>query len=87
LTTPLDKKTYNSNENITKRNSFTLGADDFLAALVVDNTIPVQNKYHIGFITSTASFLGIGKVRAIRGGTTSSVGGYTVISITTYSTF
>ena len=64
----------------------TLRADNFLAALVMDNTVPVEDKYHVVLITRSSSFLGKDEISTIRRGAASSVRGDTVIIVAAYST-
>ena len=65
----------------------TLRTDDFLAALMVNNTIPIKYKYHVGLIASGASLLGKDEISSIGGRTSPGVRCHTIVTVTAYSTF
>ena len=65
----------------------TLRTDDFLAALMVNNTIPIKYKYHVGLIARGASLLGEDEISSIGGRTSSGVRCHTIVTVTAYSTF
>ena len=65
----------------------TLRTDDFLAALMVNNTIPIQYKYHVSLIASGASLLGENEISSIGGRTSPGVRCDTIVTVTAYSTF
>ena len=69
-----------------KHNVLTLRTDNFLAALVMDNPVPIKDKYHVCFIAGTASVLRKDEMGSIRGRAASFVWSYTVTTIATYST-
>ena len=65
----------------------TLRTDDFPAALMVNNTIPIKYKYHVGLIASGASLLGEDEISSIGGRTSPGVRCHTIVTVTAYSTF
>ena len=65
----------------------TLRTDDFLAALMVNNTIPIKYKYHVGLIARGASLLGKDEISSIGGRTSPGVRCHTIVTVTAYSTF
>ena len=68
-----------------KNKTVTLWTNYLLAALMINNSILVENKNLIGCITNRAFLFGEDEITAVRRGTTSFIWGHTEVTVTSYS--